>query len=241
MKKFFLFTIALSMISYMVCSQITFKKLKDEANKVVNKDKSLTNQEVINGLKEALSIGTNNSSSKASKADGFFKNPEIKIPFPPEAVKMEIKLRQLGMGSQVDKFILTLNRAAEEASKEAASIFINAIKGMTISDGIGVLKGADNAATQYLKDKTSTDLKVKFKPVVNRAIQKVEVTKYWNPLITKYNKIPFVEKLNPDIEEYATQKALDGLFTLIAQEELKIRKDPLARVTDLLKRVFGRD
>ena len=143
------------------------------------------------------------------------------------------------MGKQVDEFVVTMNRAAEEAAKEAAPIFVSAVKQMTITDGVKILKGKDDEATQYLKRTTSTELHGKFKPVINRATQKVGVTRYWTPLINAYNKIPFVEKMNPDIDEYITQKGLDGLFYLVAQEELKIRKDPVARVTDLLKKVFG--
>ncbi len=198
----------------------------------------LTNDEVINGLREALTVGTNNSSALASKVDGYYKNPLLFIPFPPEAQKVKEWASKMGMNSQVEKFEMTLNRAAEEAAKEAAPIFIEAIKGMSIGDGFSILKGPDNAATQYLKDKTSTDLRVKFTPVIQNAINKVEVTNYWNPIITKYNKIPFVEKQNPDLTAYVTDRAMEGLFKLIANEELKIRKDPVARITDLLKRVF---
>ena len=166
-------------------------------------------------------------------------NEAIKIPFPPEAIKMEQKLRSLGMNKQVDEFIMTLNRSAEEAAKQAAPIFIDAVKTMTITDGLTILKGKNTEATDYLKQKTSSPLHDKFKPVIKSATQKVNVTKYWNPLITTYNNIPFTEKLNPDLEEYITQKALSGLFLLVSQEETKIRKDPAARVTDLLKKVFG--
>ncbi|MBI2279876.1 MAG: DUF4197 domain-containing protein [Bacteroidetes bacterium] len=199
---------------------------------------ALTNDEVIRGLREALTVGTNNSSNLTSKLDGFYKNPEIFIPFPPEALKVKEKVEQLGMKKQVDEFVMTLNRAAETATSEAAPIFVNAIKEMTIADGFAILRGNDNAATQYLKDKTAAQLKVKFNPIVKAAIQKVEVTKYWNPIINTYNKVPFVEKMNPDLEDYVTAKAMDGLFLMIAKEETKIRKDPMARVTDLLKKVF---
>jgi len=199
---------------------------------------SLTNDEVIRGLREALTIGTNNSSSLTSKLDGFYKNPEIFIPFPEEAIKVKNTVEDLGMKKQVDEFVMTLNRAAETATKEAAPIFVNAIKEMTIADGFAILRGNDNAATQYLKDKTSAQLKVKFNPVVKNAIQKVEVTKYWNPVINTYNKVPFVEPMNPNLEDYITTKAMDGLFLMIEKEEAKIRKDPMARVTDLLKKVF---
>jgi hypothetical protein len=199
---------------------------------------NLTNDEVIRGLREALTVGTNNSSSLTSKLDGFYKNPEIFIPFPEEAIKVKNTVEDLGMKKQVDEFVMTLNRAAETATKEAAPIFVNAIKEMTIADGFAILRGNDNAATQYLKDKTSAQLKVKFNPVVKNAIQKVEVTKYWNPVINTYNKVPFVEPMNPNLEDYITTKAMDGLFLMIEKEEAKIRKDPLARVTDLLKKVF---
>jgi len=203
-----------------------------------NTTPALTNDEVIRGLREALTVGTNNSSSLTSKLDGFYKNPEIFIPFPAEAIKVKEKVEQLGMKKQVDEFVMTLNRAAETATAEAAPIFINAIKEMTIADGFAILKGNENAATQYLRDKTTAQLKIKFNPIVKNAIQKVEVTKYWNPVINTYNKVPFVEPMNPDLEDYVTTKAMDGLFLMIAKEESKIRKDPMARVTDLLKKVF---
>lgn len=215
------------------CSQL------DKTLSKLTKGKPLTNDEVIRGLKEALTVGTNNSSASASQLDGFYKNQLITIPFPEEAKKVKNMAENLGLQKQVDKFVLTLNRAAEEAAKDAAPIFIGAIKSITISDGFTILKGSDDAATRFLKEKTSLQLFNTFKPTVKSAIQKVEVTKYWNPIITKYNKIPMVQRLNPDLDEYVTQKALEGLFTLIAQEELKIRKDPVARVSNILKRVFG--
>lgn len=220
----------------------TLEDAKKEGEKVLNNgggSSGLTQEEVVRGLREALSVGTNNSSSKASQLDGFYKNPSIKIPFPPEAIKVKNTVEDLGMKKQVDEFVLTLNRAAEEAAKEAAPVFLNAIKSMSISDGFSILRGADNAATTYLKDNTSAELTAKFQPIVQRAINKVQVTKYWNPVITRYNQIPMVEKMNPDLEAYVTERALQGLFLLIAEEELKIRKDPAARVTDILRKVFG--
>lgn len=222
------------------CAEMT--TVMTEASKVMdtpNGPTPLTNIEVIKGLKEALSLGTNNSTALTSKLDGFYKNPEIFIPFPPEAIKVKEKVESLGLKPQVDKFIMTLNRSAETASKEAAPIFINAIASMSISDGFAILTGDDNAATTYLKEKTTGQLKTKFNPIVKEAIAKVEVTKYWNPVINTYNKIPFIEKQNPDLEDYVTTKAMDGLFLMIEKEEKAIRKDPLARVTDILKRVFS--
>jgi len=199
----------------------------------------LTNIEVIKGLKEALNVGSNNATALTSKLDGFYKNPEIFIPFPPEAIKVKEKIEALGMSSQVNKFVMTMNRSAETASKKAAPIFLNAIMNMSITDGFAILKGGDNAATNYLKQKTAVQLSKAFNPVVKNAIEEVEVTKYWNPVINTYNKIPFIEKQNPNLEDYITTKAMDGLFIMLAKEEKSIRKDPLARVSAILKRVFG--
>jgi hypothetical protein len=239
MKPLFRIFLVTLLLPFCACSQIDFKKIGSQVDKTINQKKPLTNDEIIRGLKDALSVGSKNASSSASKADGYFKNPAIKIPFPPEAKNIESKVRALGMNKQVDEFVMTINRAAEEAAKEAAPIFLNAITSMTITDGVGILKGNDSAATAYLKRTTSSQLHDKFKPVIKSATQKVDVTKYWNPIITTYNKVPLVTKMNPDLEEYITQRALSGLFLLVAQEETKIRKDPTARVTDILKKVFG--
>lgn len=228
---------ALSLFTLVGCAEMT-SVMEQVSTEMGSTTPSLTNDEVIRGLREALTVGTNNSSSLTSKLDGFYKNPEIFIPFPAEAIKVKNTVEDLGMKKQVDEFVMTLNRAAETASKEAAPIFVNAIKEMTIADGFAILRGNDNAATQYLKDKTSAQLKIKFNPVVKNAIQKVEVTKHWNPVINTYNKVPFVEPMNPNLEDYITTKAMDGLFLMIEKEEAKIRKDPMARVTDLLKKVF---
>lgn len=249
MKTFFLTIASIFFLSSIVPAQGLDKMIND-AQKNVEKEvkkytknkkkpKALTNDEVIRGLKEALNVGTNNSTASTSKMDGFYKNPLIMIPFPPEAEKVKNTVINLGMQKQVDEFVMTLNRAAEEASKEAAPVFFDAIKGMSISDGFSILKGADNAATEYLKNKTTSDLTVKFSPIIKRAIDKVQVTKYWSPVITTYNKIPGVEKQNPNLEQYVTIKALEGLFKLIAGEEKKIRTDPIARINDILKKVFG--
>jgi len=235
--------VLLLVATFVSCDAQTFKTIMNDAKKAessINKtSKPLSNDEVVQGLKEALTVGTNNSTALASKVDGFYKNEVLFIPFPPEAIKVKETVDAMGMKSQTDKFIMTLNRAAEEAAKNAAPVFINAIKGMSISDGFEILKGSDSAATHYLKNKTTADLRLKFLPVVQDAINKVELTKYWNPLITEYNKVPFVQKQNPDLTAYVTERAMQGLFKLIATEELKIRKDPAARVSDILKRVFG--
>jgi hypothetical protein len=218
------------------------KTTSEILNASVNKGNTstgLSNDEVIKGLKEALSVGTNNSTALTSKLDGFNKNPLIFIPWPSEAIKMKETLTQLGFQSQITDFETSLNRAAEEATKNATPVFLNAITNMSISDGFNILNGNDTAATHFLREKTYASLKERFLPTVTDAINKVKVTSYWSPLITTYNKIPGVQPQNPNLNEYVTGKAINGLMTLIAQEETKIRKDPMAQVTDLLKKVFG--
>lgn len=200
---------------------------------------SLTNDEVIKGLKEALALGTTNSSGTASKVDGFMKNPTIHIPWPAEAQAMRDKLIKLGFTKKVNEFETSLNRAAEEATKKAAPVFVDAITGMSIGDGFAILKGSDTAATHYLREKTFTPLKAQFAPVVNEAITKTKVTSYWTPLVTTYNKLPGVKKQNPDLNDYVCTKAVNGLMTLISGEEKKIRENPLGQASDLLKKVFG--
>lgn len=205
----------------------------------LGKSTPLTTAEVADGLKEALVKGISTGSDQASQLDGYFKNPQIKIPFPPDVKKVEDRLRQIGLGGEVDKFVLALNRGAEDAAREAKPIFITAIKSMTIQDAWAILKGEENAATEYLKRVTSAQLYEKFQPVIASSLNKVNATKYYGDLVNTYNKIPMVEKVNPDLNDYATNKAMDGLFLLIAAEEKKIREDPIARTTDLLKKVFG--
>jgi len=199
----------------------------------------LTENEAIQGIREALIKGTDEGVKIISVLDGYFGNAEIKIPFPPEASNIESKLRSIGLGNQVDKAVLSINRAAENAAKEAKPIFVAAITNMSIIDAINIVKGQDNAATLYLQNATSVELKNKFKPVIKNSLDKVNATKYWTDIINTYNKIPLVQKMNPDLASYVTDKAIEGLFVMIAKEELKIRKDPLARTTEILRKVFG--
>ncbi len=248
MKKVILFSFIL--FSFSVSSQTMMEKLKlkkdsiakaakEKVNAATATTPTLTNEEVIKGLKEALTVGTNNSSGVASKLDGFYKNPKIFIPWPEEAQDMKVKLTKMGMSKKIAEFETSLNRAAEEAALKAAPVFIDAITNMSLSDGFAILKGVDTAATNYLRKTTYNPLKDKFLPVVKEAVAKVKVTSYWQPLATAYNKLPGVKKQNPNLDEYVTNKAINGLMLLIADEEIKIRKDPLARVSDLLKKVFG--
>lgn len=199
---------------------------------------SLSNEEIINGLKEALNVGAGNSTQKLASVDGFFADAAVKILMPEEAKKAEQKLRSLGLGKQVDNAILSMNRAAEDAAKSASPIFLAAIKGISIQDGLGILKGGDFAATNYLKSKTLVQLTEAFRPVIEESLQKVNATKYWNTLFTSYNRFS-ADKVNPDLAAYVTEKALTGIFYQVGHEEQKIRKDPVARTTDLLKKVFA--
>lgn len=203
---------------------------------------ALTNTEVIAGLKEALSVGIQNSVNLTSVTDGFLKNDAIRLPFPQDAIKVREKALEWGMTGQVEKFETTLNRAAEEATKEALPIFKDAILNMSITDGFNILNGGNGAATRFLKDNTSAQLITAFAPKVDAAISKVKLTDYWNPIITKYNGAMTLtggQKINPDLNAYVTQLAIDGLFKMVEQEENKIRLDPVARVSELLQKVFG--
>lgn len=199
----------------------------------------LTNSEIIRGLKEALRVGISNGSDQASQVNGYFSNALIKIVMPPEAQKVETALRQIGLGGEVDKFILSLNRAAEDAAKKAKPIFFTAITSMTINDALGILNGSDTAATAYLRRTSGVALFNSFFPVVDSTLQLNQATRHYADIVNTYNKIPFVQKVDPDLKRYATNKAIDGLFLLVAEEEKKIRKDPVARVSDILRRVFG--
>ena len=199
---------------------------------------SLTNDEIIGGLKEALIKGTENGTKKLSATDGFFKDAVLKILMPEEAVKVEKTLRKFGLGKQVDNAILSMNRAAEDAAKSAAPIFIDAVKGMSFQDALNILKGGDHAATNYLQDKTTAALVASFKPVIDASLEKTNATQHWNTVFTSYNKFS-KEPVNTDLVAYVTEKALTGIFHMVAAEEQKIRKDPLARSSDLLKKVFA--
>jgi hypothetical protein len=201
---------------------------------------SFTNAEATNALKQALQIGTENAANRLSGVNGYFGNQLIKILMPPEAQKVESTLRRIGMGAEVDKAILSMNRAAEDAATKAVPIFVNAITSMSIQDGISIVRGGQGAATNYLKSRTSQALTAEFKPVINNSLNKVNATRYWENIFTVYNRLPTTtSKVNTDLAAYVTERALNGLFLTIADEENKIRLNPASRVTDLLKKVFG--
>lgn len=199
----------------------------------------LSSDEIVNGLKQALSQGAQKSTDKLSAVDGFYKDAAVKILFPPEAKKVENTLRSAGFGPKVDETILDINRAAEDAAKSAAPIFLNAIKGMSVQDGVGILRGSDTAATAYLRKATAQQLIAAFRPIIESSLQKTGASKAWKDVFDIYNKTPFVKKVNTDLPAYVTLKALDGIFFYVAVEEKNIRQHPAAQATDLLKKVFG--
>jgi hypothetical protein len=205
----------------------------------VGYSQSFKSDEIAKGLKETLQVGATRSIELLSKQDGFFGNAAIKILMPPEAAKIEKTLRNLGFNKQVDDAILSMNRAAEDASKNAAPIFAKAIHDITLEDALGILKGNDDAATKYLQSKTSDSLAKSFRPSIEESLKKVDATKNWNTIVTQYNKFSF-KKINPDLAAYVTEKSLSGIYVQIAAEEAKIRKDPMARSTDLLKKLFAK-
>jgi hypothetical protein len=239
MQKLFQITILFFLTLTGAFAQLKLDKLKEKVTSATGTT-SLSESEIAKGLKEALTVGAKNASSQLNKADGFLKNPLVKIPFPEDAQRVATKLREMGMGKKVDEFELTLNRAAEEAAKEAAPIFVNAITSMTITDAKNILTGNNDAATVYLRGKTSDQLSSAFSPHIKKALDSTLATRLWKDITTTYNKLPMVKKVNTDLTKYTTDKALKGLFTVVAEEELKIRKDPAARVSDLLKKVFGK-
>ncbi|MFY7651874.1 MAG: DUF4197 domain-containing protein [Chitinophagaceae bacterium] len=208
-------------------------------NKITGNNQQVGTNDIAAGLKEALTNGVTKGTNQLSALDGFLGNAAVKILMPEEAKQVEQKLRGLGMGKQVDDAIVSMNRAAEDAAKSAAPIFINAIKQLSLQDAMSILKGGDNAATNYLQSNTNAALTTAFKPVIESSLGKVDATKHWNTVFTSYNKIPFVKKVNTDLTAYVTEMALKGIFFQIAAEEKNIRQNPAARATDLLKKVFG--
>jgi hypothetical protein len=244
MKKIILSSLCVALCITFVQAQTAqdilknFKKKNKKDASAQGATGSLSTGDVVSGLKEALNNGVNKGTSTLSAVNGFFANAAVKILMPPEAEKVEKNLRSIGLGKQVDDAILSMNRAAEDAAKSAAPIFLDAIKEMSISDAWGILRGGDTAATAYLRKTTTVGLTNAFKPVIENSLEKVNATKYWNTVFTTYNKFS-INKVNPDLTAYVTDKALYGIFYEIAQQEVQIRKDPVARTTDILKKVFG--
>lgn len=201
----------------------------------------LTDAEASSGMKETLVQSVTSSVEQASQADGFNGNADIRIPFPPEAEMVAATLRKLKMGALVDNFEVALNRSAEAASAQAKPIFLNAVQNLSFADAMGIITSKDDdAATTYLYDKTAEQLKTALQPIIQQSLQQTGATKLYAEMASKYNKIPMVTPLNKQLEPYATEKTVDGLFTLIAAKEGSIRANPAAAGSDILKRVFGK-
>lgn len=211
-----------------------------EIKKAAGISGELSENEVVDGLKQALEIGTSKAVKSVSKVNGYYENSKIKIPLPGSVEKMKKLLLLAGYGPQVDAFELSMNRAAEQAAPKAKELFWDSIKQMTFSDARKILEGGDNAATLYFMDKTRDRLFDMFEPIVHASMSKVGVTRLYQDLAAKVKSIPFAESMSLDLDQYVTNKALDGLFFMVAEEERKIRQDPAARVTELLKKVFGK-
>ena len=240
MKKLILTTTILftfiSMVSAQKIGNVTIPKSITNATSAVG----LSEEDIAKGLKEALTKGAKMAADSLNKKNGYYGNALVRIPFPPELSKMESTLRSMGLGNEVDKFIVSLNRSAEDAAVEAAPIFTSAITNMKITDATTILTGADTAATSYLKKATYQSLYSAFKPHITKALGNNLVASQWTNLANTYNKLPLVrKKVNADLIAFTKENALKGLFIKVAQEEIKIRKNPAARTSDLLKKVFG--
>jgi len=239
MRKLLFTALAIGAVSF--ASQAQLKGLMNKAKDKVSAatgTSSLSNTDIASALKEALNKGVTEQVTKLTATDGFYKNEAVKILLPEELQKVDKKLRQVGMGSLADEGIKVLNRAAEDAVKEATPIFVNAITSMSFADAKNILMGADNSATAYLEKTTTTPLYGKFSPVVKTSLDKVGADAVWAKIIAKYNSLPLVTKVNPDLTDYTTTKALEGVYKMIAVEEKDIRTNMAARTSDLLKKVF---
>ena len=242
MKKKFAFFLLIASVATTCFTFSGCESLSDVASRIPKElpgGISPSEGEMSSALKQALEIGTGKASEFLNQPGGYLNNARFKIPFPPDAARAADRLRQMGLGNLVDNFIERMNRGAEDAAAKAKPIFLDAIRSMTLTDVRNIVLGSDNAATQYFQNKTTSPLYQAFSPVINSSLQKFEVTKYWTDITTTYNRIPGVTKVETDLVRYATNKALDGLFLKVADEEKEIRTAISARTTDVLKKVFG--
>ena len=235
MKQTLLLLLAISVAAISPAQSIL-----DKAKKAINKNQNgVTEEEAGMGVKEALNNGINSAVSFLNKPDAFFKSELYKVLLPPDAKKMEKTLRDLGMGKMCDDAILAINRGAEDAVGYATPIFVDAIKQMTVTDALKLVTGGKNSITNFFREKTSAKLKAAFLPVIQSSLEKTNATKYYGDAVDRYNKVPLVKKMNPDLADYVADRALFALFDRIAVEEANIRSNPAARTSDLLKKVFG--
>lgn len=234
-KHFLMKKVSLLIVSFLLFS---CAELQEVVNKLPNEN-VLSQEQIAQGLKEALNKGISNEVSKLTKTDGFYKNSLVKILLPQELQKVDNTLRDIGLGNLADEGLLLLNRAAENAVKEATPIFVNAVKQMSFADAKQILLGNDRAATDYLSQKTRNQLYSKFNPIIKASFDKVGANDIWNTVISKYNALPMTSNVNPDLTDYVTEEALKGVFTMIAIEEKDIRNNIKSRTTDILRRVFA--
>ncbi|WP_435623057.1 DUF4197 domain-containing protein [Flagellimonas sp.] len=227
------------LLSFFILTTSACTELQQVVNQLPQGTTGIGNAEIAQGLREALDQGIDKQVQKLSLKDGFFKNELVKILLPEELKKVDKTLRDVGLGNLADEGLRILNRAAEDAVGEATPIFVDAVKGITFGDAKQILLGADNAATQYLQQSTSSELYNKFRPRIENSFKKVGADKIWNSLITKYNTLPLTNDVNPNLTEYVTQEALEGVYTMIAVEEKEIRTKLSSRTTDLLRKVFA--
>ncbi len=202
-------------------------------------DYGVTDSEISSGLKQALQFGIDKEVSSLAREDGFFKNELVRITLPPELQRVDKTLRDIGLDALADEGLKVLNRAAEDAVSEAIPVFVDAVKGISFADARNILLGADNAATQYLSTRTEKELYSRFNPIISNSLNKVGATQVWENIIQKYNALPITSNVNPDLPDYVTREALDGVFIMIAQEEKDIRNTLSSRTTDLLRKVFA--
>jgi hypothetical protein len=225
----------------LVCASASFAQVGDLSKRIgLGTQSSLSDSKIASGLKEALRVGATNAVKLTGRPDGYFGNPAIKISMPKNLQPFEKGLRAVGYGPKVDDFVLSMNRSAEKAAPAAKKIFVDAILAMSIDDARKILSGGDTAATEYFKGKTSDQLTAAFRPVVEKTMDENNVTQQYKALVGQAQSIPFMKSSSLDVTQYVVSKALDGLFFTLGQEEKKIRKDPVARTTSLLKDVFGR-
>lgn len=233
-----LLLIGLALLALAGCSEKDLRQAIEIIDSSVE-EAPLTRSEVVAALKDSLSRGISKGALIASSKNGYYGNPELRIPFPAEVGEVDEALRKIGLGKEVDRFVRQLNRSAELAAAKARPIFIKSIGAMTIRDAFDILNGEADAATRYLMRTSGDELRAQFRPIVSDKLGETSATRYYGDIVKRYNQLPFVSKVDPDLESYATDKAIEGLFLLIAEEEANIRANPAARTTQLLRRVFG--
>jgi hypothetical protein len=234
MKKYVLGILLLSQVSAVIAQNNTANTLQSVINKTV-----LSNSDISKGLKEALTISATKATGQLAVLNGFYKDSLVKILMPAEAEVVSTQLKKIGLGYLVDSVVISMNRAAENACVKVAPVFIGAIKQMSFQEAVGILKGSDNAATEYLKTKASDSIKIIIEPIIENSLKQTKTVELWNTVFKAYNKIPFVQKVNPNLSQYVTEKTLQAVFSKIALEEKTIRTNSAAQTSSILKSVFG--